>query len=197
MTSWSVIDALPESEHTPRINRASTEPVVPNYARSYESFVDHTVPVRILQIGNFYVDSISTWRNYLHPDSTVIVADINAKLIKVGEPQRQYVSLGAEETVVLLQSVTAAFGPFDVIVDSGSCTSRDMITCFSYLFVEALASPGNYLVEGACSDFWTLHGQNSPSNYLEIFVDALHGHYRIVKHDDHSEIGRIIRVTNA
>lgn len=176
MTALAVVDAELHGETAGLGNHTSTIPKSPNYSPIYESVANLTSRTRMLVIGSFYGDSVELWQNFLDPDSLIVGIDVDAKLVKIADSQGIHVRIGAEQTSSSLSEVAAEFGPFDVILDTGSHTSSHMVDCFRCLFVSALRDGGAYIVEGVDCDYRKSY-RDSPVSFIDLvraLIDAMH-----------------------
>lgn len=194
MTLWSAVDPELHGDmaeiffRTPRIQKFA------HYLSIYESAIDRTKPIRMLQIGSFYDGSLQMWQEYLHPDSLIVGIDSDAKLIRIADSGDVHVRLVGEGNASLFEKVTAEFSPFDVILDEGSHTSSHMVEAFRCLFANALDDSGLYIIEDVNCDYWKLYRDRRVSfiDFVRILIDAMHGHYQVTSAEtefrvDHSD----------
>lgn len=197
MTTWSVVDTeLPGAmaevvDRTPRVHK------VPHYLPIYESVVERTEPIRMLEIGNIYGDSLQMWQKYLHPDSLIVGVDIDSKLAKIADSGGSRIRIGGGQNAVLLDELAAEFGPFDVIIDAGSKMSSDMVDSFRYLFGNALGDSGVYLIEDVYCDYWTFVNTFSYIDLVKMLIDAIFGHYRVATSVANFRAGHLVVVRRA
>jgi methyltransferase family protein len=154
-----------------------------HYLPVYESALRgrRSEPIRMLEIGVARGGSLQMWRRYLHPDSTIVGIDIDAKTQKFDHPsERVHVRIGSQTDTAFLQQVTDEFGPFDVILDDGSHMNSHIVTTFRYLFPHGLASGGVYIVEDLCTNYWTPFRDSwmSFADFTKWLIDAMHAHYQ-------------------
>lgn len=153
-----------------------------HYLPVYESAIDRSHPVRMLEIGVFHGGSLQMWRRYLHPDSVIVGIDIDPECKQFDDPARQvHVRIGGQQDVPFLQSVIDEFGPFDVILDDGSHQSSHMVNSFRHLFPNALADGGIYIVEDIHCNYWK-GWRDSPTSFVDFtksLIDAMHAHYQV------------------
>lgn len=151
-----------------------------NYLPVYESVIDRSRPIRMLEIGVFHGGSLRMWREYLHPQAVIVGIDIDANCKQFQDPENNvHVRIGAQQDATFLQEVNAEFGPFDVILDDGSHLTSHMVDSFRSLFLSALAEPGAYIVEDVHSNYWKSY-RDSPMSFVDfiaVLVDAMHAHY--------------------
>lgn len=191
MTTWSAVDTEPHGEMAEAFNRAPRVHKLAHYLAIYESVIDRTRPIRMLEIGDFYGDSLQMWQEYLHPDSLVVGVDINSNLLKIADSRGIHVRFSGEQGVSFLSAAAAEFGPFDVIRDVGSHTSSHMIDCFRRLFANALSDRGVYMVEDVDCDYWKFYRDSRVSfvDFVRALIDVMHGHYQVTTGETNFRVG--------
>ncbi|ODQ88274.1 hypothetical protein BHQ17_18495 [Mycolicibacterium holsaticum] len=193
-TTWATVntelhrDVADVVDRTPRVHNVTDHQAV------YESVVDRTRPIRMLEIGSFYGDSVQAWRDYLHPDSLVVGVDVDSKFVKIAGSQGIRVRMVGAQTVSLLRDVAEEFGPFDVILDAGSQACHPMAENFGCLFETALTNDGVYVVEDVCCDYWTLYNSFSLAGLARVLSDVLHGHYQFATSPAKFRAGHLVVV---
>jgi hypothetical protein len=152
---------------------------LPIYESAFGPYRDR--PIRMLEIGVFRGGSLAMWRKYLHPESVIVGIDIDPETKQYDDPANQvHVRIGAQQDVDFLRSVTDEFGPFDIILDDGSHMSSHMIGTFQYLFPNALADGGVYLVEDIATNYW-LGWRDTTTTFADFtrsLTHAMHAHYQ-------------------
>ena len=148
------------------------------YSRHFERFRDR--PIRMLEIGVFRGGSLRMWKDYFHPDSTIVGIDID-KSCSAHElaDQNVFVRIGSQADPNFLNEVTGEFGPFDIILDDGSHKTHHQIISFGALFKSALKDGGCYMVEDVHTNYWIKH-VDSPETFIDVskqIVDMLHEPY--------------------
>lgn len=145
----------------------------------------------MLEICGFYGGSLQMWREYLHPDATIVSIDIDSKLLKIAGSEGTHVRIGDEQGGPFLREVAAEFGPFDVILDEGSHTSSHMVESFRCLFADALHEGGLYIVEDVNCDYWTVYRDSRVSfmDLVKSLIDAMHGHYQVATGETNFRVG--------
>lgn len=154
------------------------------YTRYFERFRDR--PITMLEIGVFRGGSLRMWKEYFHPDSTIVGIDID-KSCQAHEiaAQNVFVRIGSQADPTFLANVNGEFGPFDIILDDGSHKTHHQIVSFATLFRDALKDGGCYMVEDVHSNYWLKH-VDSPETFIDLtkqMVDMMHEPYF-----DHKEI---------
>jgi hypothetical protein len=151
-----------------------------HYLPVYESIIDRSRPIRMLEIGVFHGGSLRMWREYLHPQSVIVGIDIDPNCKEFQDPENNvHVRIGGQQDATFLQEVNNEFGPFDVILDDGSHMTSHMVASFRCLFASALAEPGAYIVEDVHTNYWKSYRDSSMSfvDFIAVLVDAMHAHY--------------------
>ncbi|MCX6469622.1 MAG: class I SAM-dependent methyltransferase [Corynebacteriales bacterium] len=137
-------------------------------------------PIRMLEIGVFRGGSLEMWRKYLHPDSLIVGVDIDPGCATFDDPDRNiHVRIGPQQDTAFLRGVIDEFGPFDVILDDGSHVNSHIIDSFTFLFPNALADSGAYMVEDIHANYWWTHA-DQPATFVDFttsLIDAMHAHY--------------------
>jgi cephalosporin hydroxylase len=153
-----------------------------HYLLVYESVIDRSRPINMLEIGVFHGGSLRMWRQYLHPDSTIVGVDIDPDCQKFHDPARGvHVRIGSQQDTDFLQTVIDEYGPFDVILDDGSHLSSHMVETFQFLFPHALADDGVYIVEDIHCNYWK-GWRDRPGSFVDFtktLIDAMHAHYQL------------------
>lgn len=182
MTTWSAAgtDADLHGEMAEAFNRTSRIHKLAHYFPIYESVVDRTKPVRMLEIGNFYGDSVRMWQEYLHPNSRVVGIDIDSKLLKIADSSGVHVQLVDDRNISFLRKVATEFGPFDLILDDGNHTSSRMVNCFRSLFMNSLDDTGVYIIEDVDCDYRKSYRDSHISfiDFVRALIDAMHYHHQ-------------------
>lgn len=149
-------------------------------------------PVKMLEIGVFRGGSLDMWRRFLHPDSTIVGIDIDPACVRFDNASAKvHVRIGAQQDAAFLRGVINEFGPFDVILDDGSHRTSHMVDSFRFLFPNALAPKGIYLVEDAHSNYWTSH-RNSTMSFVDFtkwLIDAMHAQYQQTSGEPEFRVG--------
>jgi hypothetical protein len=140
----------------------------------------------MLEIGVFRGGSLRMWKEYFHPDSTIVGIDIDksCQAHEIAE-QNVFVRIGSQADPNFLANVNGEFGPFDIILDDGSHKTHHQIVSFTALFRDALKDGGCYMVEDVHSNYWLKH-VDSPETFIDMtkqMIDMMHEPYF-----DHKEI---------
>ena len=148
------------------------------YERHFSRFRDR--PIKMLEIGVFRGGSLRMWKQYFHPDSTIVGIDVDPSCAahEIAD-QDVYVRIGSQADPNFLAAVNGEFGPFDIILDDGSHKTHHQIFSFGALFRDALKDEGCYMVEDTHSNYW-LKLVDSPETFIDVakhMVDMLHEVY--------------------
>jgi cephalosporin hydroxylase len=148
------------------------------YTRYFERYRDR--PITMLEIGVFRGGSLRMWKEYFHPDSTIVGIDIDESCqAHEIEEQNVFVRIGSQADPAFLAKVNGEFGPFDIILDDGSHKTHHQIASFGALFRQALKDGGCYMVEDVHTNYWIKH-VDSPETFIDLskqMVDMLHEPY--------------------
>ncbi len=148
------------------------------YTKYFERYRDR--PITMLEIGVFRGGSLRMWKEYFHPDSTIVGIDVD-KSCQAHEiaDQNVFVRIGSQADPAFLAKVNGEFGPFDIILDDGSHKTHHQIISFGALFRSALKDDGCYMVEDVHTNYWIKH-VDSPETFIDLskqMVDMLHEPY--------------------
>ncbi len=148
------------------------------YTKHFEAYRHR--PIRMLEIGVFRGGSLRMWKEYFHPDSTIVGIDID-KTCKEHEiaDRKVFVRIGSQADPEFLLAVTEEFGPFDIILDDGSHKTHHQNISFGALFRDALTDGGCYMVEDVHTNYWLKH-VDSEDTFIDLakqMVDMLHEPY--------------------
>jgi methyltransferase family protein len=134
---------------------------------------------RLLEIGVLAGGSLEIWQTYLGPDATIVGVDI-AAAARQSAPDFT-VHIGDQADAGFLQTIVAASGPFDIVIDDGGHTFDQQITSFEVLY-PLLNEGGVYIVEDTCTSYWDEFdgGVGAPSSFIEYAkrkIDELNGDF--------------------
>jgi hypothetical protein len=149
-------------------------------------------PIRFLEIGVARGGSLSAWRRYFHPGSTIVGIDVDPLCRQFDNPAiNVHVRIGGQQDPSFLRTLVDEFGPFDAILDDGSHVTSYTIDTFRFLFAGGLADGAVYVVEDVHSNYWKAY-RDGPMSFIEFacgLVDLMHAHYREATSDDHFLLG--------
>lgn len=196
MTAWSTTDAELQSEMTEAFNHTQAISKLAHYFPIYDSVFDRTKPIRMLEIGSFYRDSVRMWQEYLHPNSHIVGVDSNSRLLRIADSEGIHVRIPREGNAPFLKEVAAEFGPFDVILDEGSHTSSHMMDSFRCLFANFLSDGGVYVVEDVYCDYRKFYRDSRISfiDFVRALIDAMHAHYQVTTSETDFQVGHPDRI---
>jgi cephalosporin hydroxylase len=148
------------------------------YSKHFEAYRNR--PIKMLEIGVFRGGSLRMWKEYFHPDSTIVGIDID-KSCKDHEiaDRNVFVRIGSQADPEFLAKVNEEFGPFDIILDDGSHKTHHQNISFGALFRPALKDGGCYMVEDVHTNYWLKH-VDSEDTFIDLskqMVDMLHEPY--------------------
>ena len=148
------------------------------YSKHFEAYRHR--PIRMLEIGVYRGGSLRMWKEFFHPDSTIVGIDID-KSCKGHEiaDKKVFVRIGSQADPEFLSKVNEEFGPFDIILDDGSHKTHHQNISFGALFRPALVDGGCYMVEDVHTNYWLKH-VDSEDTFIELskqMVDMLHEPY--------------------
>jgi cephalosporin hydroxylase len=148
------------------------------YTKHFEAYRNR--PIKMLEIGVFRGGSLRMWKEYFHPDSTIVGIDID-KSCKDHEiaDRNVFVRIGSQADPEFLAQVNEEFGPFDIILDDGSHKTHHQNISFGALFRPALKDGGCYMVEDVHTNYWLKH-VDSEDTFIDLskqMVDMLHEPY--------------------
>jgi hypothetical protein len=148
------------------------------YTKHFEAYRNR--PIRMLEIGVFRGGSLRMWKEYFHPDSTIVGIDID-KSCKDHEiaDRKVFVRIGSQADPDFLARVNEEFGPFDIILDDGSHKTHHQNTSFGALFRPALVDGGCYMVEDVHTNYWLKH-IDSEDTFIDLskqMIDLMHEAY--------------------
>ena len=148
------------------------------YERHFSRF--RFQPIRMLEIGVFRGGSLRMWKEYFHPDSTIVGIDIDPSCAAHEIADRDvYVRIGSQADPNFLATVNGEFGPFDIILDDGSHKTHHQIISFGALFRKSLKDGGCYMVEDMHTNYWIKH-VDSPETFIDVskqMIDMIHEPY--------------------
>jgi hypothetical protein len=111
--------------------------------------------LKFLEIGVARGGSLRMWRQYFHPEATIVGLDIDSGCKAHEDSENKiFVEIGDQTDVSFLDGVIEKWGPFDVIVDDGGHTTAQQIVSFNHLYANGLSNPGIYLVEDLQTNYW-------------------------------------------
>ena len=120
-----------------------------NYSCQYEKLLKdwREKNIKYLEIGVFNGGSIRAMREVFQNASIIVGVDINPQCKKYENTDKNiFVEIGNGTDKNFIDSITKKYGTFDIILDDGSHTNKDVIGSFNMLF-PLLNDNGLYIVE--------------------------------------------------
>jgi hypothetical protein len=124
-------------------------PFFHNYCRQYDPLFQRfrDKPVRMLEIGVWYGNSLKAWREAFPKAEVIVGVDIESRCSVYSDPERGIIVEIADATKKeVLEDLSKRYGPFDIILDDGSHVNTDVIRTFESAF-PLLKEDGLYVVE--------------------------------------------------
>lgn len=140
-----------------------------NYTKVYEKYFEplRNKPLRILEIGVLYGNSLKTWLEYFS-NATIIGVDISPQCWQ-SDNSRCIIVNGNQNDVNFLTFLCKVYGPFDIIIDDGCHMMASQQISMSVLW-SALLPGGMYVIE----DLHTCYLPNFECNGYQTTLDFLH-----------------------
>ena len=120
-----------------------------NYSRQYNKLLEEyrDKPIKYLEIGVLNGGSIKAMREVFQKATCILGVDIDGRCKSYeNELSNIYVEIGNATDSNFIKHIHEKYGPFDVILDDGSHTNKDVIDSFELLF-PLLKDDGLYIVE--------------------------------------------------
>ena len=144
-----------------------------NYTRQYNTLLNDfkNKPIKYLEIGVFNGGSLKAIRETFKHSPCILGLDINNKC-KIYEDVENniFVEIGDATDSDFIQQITKKYGSFDVILDDGSHTNKDVIKSFELLF-PLLNDNGLYIVEDTVCYKSQNHIVQNYENHLQYFFN--------------------------
>lgn len=149
------------------------------YLDTYESIFApyRELPIRMLEIGIQNGGSLEIWSKYFRNAVVFVGCDINPACggLRFDDP-RVNVVVGDANSSDAESAITSLSPEFDVIVDDGSHTSRDIVSSFAHYFGK-LRDGGMYIAEDLHCSYWREFGgglfdPGSSINFFKRLVDV-------------------------
>ena len=142
-----------------------------NYTRQYQSLFHNFrhKPIKYLEIGVFDGGSIKAFREALPKATCILGLDINHACKEYENvSQNLFIEIGDATDVNFIETITNKYGTFDIILDDGSHTNKDVINSFELLF-PLLNDNGLYVVEDTICYKSSDYIDNHYPNHLDYF----------------------------
>ena len=128
----------------------------PVYEKHFKALTEK--PINILEIGVLNGGSLQMWKEYFHPDSTLVGIDIDPRCKQHEDGDSDInVRIGDQSDSKFLASLIEEFGEFDLVIDDGSHHVDHVHKTFEFLYPK-MAKNGVYLIEDTHAAYWDSHG---------------------------------------
>jgi len=128
----------------------------PVYEKHFKALTER--PINILEIGVLNGGSLRMWKDYFHPDSTLVGIDIDPRCKQHEDGDSDInVRIGDQSNSIFLQKLIDEFGEFDLVIDDGSHHVDHVHKTFEFLYPK-IAKNGIYLIEDTHAGYWDSHG---------------------------------------
>lgn len=120
-----------------------------NYTRQYNTLLNdfRDKPIKYLEIGVFNGSSVKAMREVFKSATCIVGLDIDNRCKEYEDVDNSiFIEIGDATDVNFIKSITEQYGTFDIILDDGSHTNKDVIKSFELLF-PLLNDNGLYIVE--------------------------------------------------
>jgi hypothetical protein len=142
-----------------------------NYNRQYERlFMDYKdKPIKYLEIGVYNGGSLRAMRETFQNAKLIVGLDIINSCVVHSDPTNKiFVEIGNCTDEEFIKNIIKKYGTFDIILDDGSHTNKDVINAFELLF-PLLNDDGLYVVEDTICYKSSGHIIENYPNHLEYF----------------------------
>lgn len=126
------------------------------YLNSYEIILSsyRDKPINFLEIGIQNGGSLEIWSQYFAQAQNIVGCDINPKCAELQyEDKRIHLIIGDITAKITQKKLSDISTNFDIIIDDGSHTSRDIINTFVYYF-DKLNDDGIIIFEDLHCSYW-------------------------------------------
>lgn len=142
-----------------------------NYTRQYENLLNNfrNKNIKYLEIGVFNGGSLGAMRETFNKAECILGLDIDSRCkIYENTNNKIFVEIGNATNANFIDYIKTKYGTFDIILDDGSHTNKDVINTFELLF-PLLNDNGLYIVEDTiCYKANSYIDKNYP-NHLDYF----------------------------
>lgn len=141
-----------------------------NYIRYYEKIIPLIKNPKYLEIGVQNGDSVKAFREYFEKETIIVGLDINNDSKKYEDKNNNlHIEIGDGTDNIFLENIIKKYGTFNIILDDGSHTNRDVIKTFESLF-PLLDNNGIYIIEDTITYKSKRHFIKGYPNHLEYFT---------------------------
>jgi hypothetical protein len=120
-----------------------------HYTRQYNALLSEfrNKPIKYLEIGVFNGGSLKAMRETFQESPCILGLDIDNRCKMYEDAENNvFVEIGDATNPSFIEHIIAKYGSFDVILDDGSHTNKDVIKTFELLF-PLLHDNGLYIIE--------------------------------------------------
>ena len=152
---------------------------IPNYETVFADYRDKQVS--LLEIGVQNGGSLEVYAEYFRDAAIIVGTDINPRCRFLNYPPPIRVVVGNCVNEQTKQQITAISPSFDIVIDDGSHTSKDIILAFLRYF--PIVNPGGiYVIEDLHASYWQewdggLFHKKSSIAFLKLLVDAVNAEH--------------------
>ena len=142
-----------------------------NYSRQYDTLLQNfrDKPIKYLEIGVFNGGSIQSVREAFKNATCILGLDIDKRCLVYQDTSNNiFVEIGDATDSNFIKTITEKYGTFDIILDDGSHTNKDVIISFELLF-PLLNDNGLYIVEDTICYKSPNYINTNYVNHLEYF----------------------------
>ena len=142
-----------------------------SYTRQYDKLLSfyRTMPLKFLEIGVYNGGSLSGFREAFQNAQLILGIDINFECKRHQDVGNNiYVEIGDATSDYFIKFLTHKYGTFDIILDDGSHSNKDVIHSFELLF-PLLNDDGLYIVEDTVCYKCPQFVDNSYEDHLQYF----------------------------
>jgi cephalosporin hydroxylase len=144
-----------------------------NYTRQYNTLLKdfRDKPIKYLEIGVFNGGSIKAMKEAFNNSTCILGLDIDNRCKTYENVENNiFIEIGDATDAIFIKKITEKFGTFDIILDDGSHTNRDVIKSFELLF-PLLNDNGLYIVEDTICYKSTPYIDNNYPRHLRYFFN--------------------------
>ena len=142
-----------------------------NYTRQYNTLLNdfRDKPTKYLEIGVFNGGSVKAFRETFKQSPCILGLDIDSRCKKYEDVENNiFIEIGNATDRNFVEQITKKYGSFDIILDDGSHTNKDVIKSFELLF-PLLNDNGLYIVEDTICYKSKGHIVENYENHLQYF----------------------------
>ena len=157
------------------------ESYFPVYDRCLASY--RNAPITLLEIGVQNGGSLETWAKYFPQATKIVGVDINPLCGQlVFDDPRIHVISGDATATEIAQRIFGVCKNFDIVIDDGSHTNRDVVRAFAQYF-PTINENGLFIAEDLCTSYFGSYGgglwhPNSSMQFFKSLADCIsHEHW--------------------